>query len=307
MSVAAPALSRRAFALLPLLACARGPTRPVVAPSIPPSAIWMKRAVDRARDVVVTADLRALFADDSFAPAARRAMRAAADRAVPGAHLDEAWGGARAALVALPSDGPLLLVLAGVPDLDPTGLTGVDGAWQWRRAASEPPGTLELAFLPEAGSLFVLEDRTWVLGAGTAAQRARAALAEAGGHPVLALETERPVRLDVPAARFGHVLRRARVRELAPVFEGLASFSAEASVGAGASVFALLRYEDEASAARASGAVAELMRALAARPGEPLAFLAAGRAVRDGADVRVSAPLGADVLDALARSEDRLF
>ncbi len=272
----------------------------------------MKRAIDSSRDVVVTADLRALLEDPSFGPATRRAMRAAADRSVPSVNLKEAWDSAKAAHVALLEGGAILLVLTGVPDIDPAGMTGFDGTWQWKRAAESPPGTMELAFIPEAGSLFVLGDHTWVLGAGVAAQRARAALQEAGGHPVgpqntAQLELQRPLSMTVPAARMAVVERRIRMRELRPTLDGITRLRASATIGVGATVVIDLDYDSEESATRASSIWQEILRALGKRDGEPLAFLAAGKLARDGNRVHLEAPIPGDILESLAGAEDRLF
>lgn len=300
-------ISRRAVLFLPLACCARGPTLPIVDPSKPPSPIWMKRAIDPSRDVVITADLRALLEDPSFGPATRRAMRAAADRSVPSVNLKEAWDGAKAAHVALLEGGGLLLVLTGVPDIDPAGLTGFDGTWQWKRAAESPPGTMEFAFIPEAGSLFVLADRTWVLGAGVAAQRARAALQEGGGHPVARMELQRPLTMIVPAARMEVVERRVRMRELRPTLDGITWLRAAATIGTTATVVVELDYDSEQSAKRASITWLEILRALSKRDGEPLAFVAAGKLAQDGNRLHWEAPIPEAILESLASAENRLF
>jgi hypothetical protein len=267
----------------------------------------MARAIDETKDIVITADLRALLADDVFAPATRRAMRAASDRAVPSANLKDAWDGARAAKVVLLEGGTILLVMTEVPDLDPTTLTGWDGTWQWRRAPESPPGTLECAFVPEAGSLFVLGDHSWVLGAGASAQRARAALLEARGHPVAKIDLAKPLAMSVPASRMALVVRRIRVRELEPALDGIRMLYVSATIGANATVEVTLDYDTEAGAVRAEPVLAHVLHALASKDGEPLAFLSGSRIVRDGVRIRTSIVLPPAVLESLSRAEDRLF
>jgi hypothetical protein len=318
-------ISRRSIFFLPLIACAHGPTVPAVDPSKPPSNIWQKRAIDRSRDVIITADLRALLADSFFAPATRKAMRAAADRAVPSVNLKDAWEGARSAQVALLERGTVLVVLGEVPDIDPEGMTGFDGTWQWKRAPESPPGTLEYAFVPEAGSLFVLSDRTWVLGAGTAAQHARASLQEAGGHPVGAIDLARPIAMLVPESRLHVAEQRARPRELGSIFDGAKQVRLSATIGQGAKMFLDVDYDADASATNAATTFAEIVRAFQtngprstslftdilrlfqSRSSIPLGFLATAKLSRDGSMVRLEAAIPAEILDALGSAESGLF
>jgi hypothetical protein len=300
-------MNRRDFLVSLLVACAHGPTVPAVDPSRPPSSAWMTRAIDETKDIVITADLRALLADDVFAPATRRAMRAASDRAVPSANLKDAWDGARAAKVVLLEGGTILLLLSEVPDLDPTSLTGWDGTWQWKHAVESPPGTLECAFIPEAGSLFVLGDHSWVLGAGASAQRARSALLEARGHPVTKIDLAHPIEMSLPASRMALVVRRIRIRELEPALDGIRMLHVAATLGANPTVEVTLDYDSEAGAARAEPVLARVFQALASKDGEPLAFLSGSRLVRDGVRLRTTAVLPPAVLESLSRAEDRLF
>jgi hypothetical protein len=318
-------ISRRSVLFLPLVCCAHGPTIPAVDPSKPPSNIWQKRAIDLSRDLVFTADLRALLADPSFAPATRKAMRAAADRAVPSVNLKEAWEGARSAQVALLERGTVLIVLGEVPDIDPEGMTGFDGTWQWKRAKESPAGTLEYAFVPEAGSLFVLADRTWVLGAGTAAQHARAALQEAGGHPVAAMDLARPISMLIPESRLRVAEQRAHPRELGGIFDGAKQLRLSATIGEGAKMMLDVDYDGDPSATRSAALFAEvlhafqtngprstslftdILRLFQSRSSVPLGFLATAKLDRDGARVKLEAPIPAEILDALASAESGLF
>jgi len=298
---------RRTFVLWLLAACAHGPNIPSPAPSTVPSSAWMARAIDETKDIVITGDLRALLGDSSFAPATRKVLRAVSDRAVPSVNLKEAWEGARGIVVALFERGTIFLVLTDVLDLDPTSVTGWDGTWQWKRAAESPPGTLEHAFIPEAGSLFVLADHTWVLGAGTSAQRARVALAEARGHPVATIDLQKPIAMTIPASRMALVVRRIRIRELEPALDGIRMLHVVATIGEGATVEVTLDYEDDGSAARAESLFAQVLRALAQKDGEPLAFLSGGRLTRRGTHVRLVGTLPTSLLESLSRAEDGLF
>lgn len=290
--------------MLALAACAKGPIVPIATGD--PSASWMMRAIDPKSDIVITADLRALLADESFGPATRRAMRAAADRSVPSVNLKDAIEGARRALIALLSDRTILLILTDVPPIDPTSITGLDATWQWKPVSDPPPGVLELGFVPEAGSLFVLADHTWVLGAGSAAQRARASLLAAGGHPIAEITSGAPASIVVPGSRMGLVTRR--LHRLHRILGGVVMLRASLAIGEQPTLAVEIEYDEEGSAIRAARTMHELFVELDRNQGDSLAFLAGGRTRSIGdRTIRLEAALPATLLDALSRAEDGLF
>lgn len=284
----------------------------------------MKRAFDPTSDIVFTADLKTLLANETFAPATRKAMRAVSDRAVPSVSLKEAWEGASSAQIALLERGTVLLVLGEVPDIDPEGLTGFDGTWQWKRAKESPAGVLEYSFVPEAGSLFVLADRTWVLGAGTAAQHARAALQASGGHPVgpdrAKIDRTRPVSMLLPENRLRYAEKRVRL--LGPIFDGMKQLRLSATL-----TDAILEcdYDKDASAASAeitfkeivaafqqnkpqsSSILQDLLSIFRTRAPVPVSFIGQAKLERDGTRIRLKSALPPEILDALATAENGLF
>jgi len=285
-----------AGALLAVLAACAGapPPRPVLA-ELPTTAAWFSRAVDPSKDVVVRADLRALRASSGLASSVEEALLSVVGRALErGPNLREALTSASEAVVAVLPDGePLLLFRDVSATLDPASLRALDGGAQWELRKASWSGVVEYNYHPASGSLFVLADGTWVLGAGTAAQRAKNAFTEAGGAPILPVRSARSaLELHVPGAALERIARERRAQRLEAVL--VPALELSVVLEGGNVAVATLLYPDAARAIEAERVLRDAAEAFGRR-GRSLAWLGTAKITRNEASLvaRVDVPLTA--------------
>ena len=277
------------------------PPRPALA-ALPTTSAWISRAIDPSKDVLVRADLRALRSVPGVAPAVEDGLLTAIDRSLDGGpNLRDALASASEAVVAFLPDGePLLLFRDVSPDLDPTSLRALDGGAQWEVGKGSWPGVAEYNYRPASGSLFVLADGTWVLGAGTAAQRVKNAFTDTGGAPILsAREPHAALELRVPGDALGRIAREKRVSRLEAVLVPAESLTV--TLEPGNEAVAILVYPDAARALEASLVARESIEAFARR-GRGLAWLGAAAVTCKDARVVVRVVVPPTVFQDLAGS-----
>lgn len=270
------------------------PPRPALA-ALPTTPAWFSRAIDPSKDVLVRADLQALRAVPGVAPAVEDGLLTAVDRSLDGGpNLRDALASASEAVVAFLPDGePLLLFRDVSADLDPTSLRALDGGAQWEVGKGSWPGVVEYNYRPASGSLFVLADGTWVVGAGTAAQRVKNAFTDAGGAPILPVrEPHAALEVRVPGDALGRIAREKRVPHLEAVLVPAESLTV--TLEAGNEAVATLVYPDAARAIEAE-LVARESTAAFARRGRGLAWLGAATVTRKDAQVVVRVVVPATV------------
>jgi hypothetical protein len=285
------------------LSCAgRPPPRPTLA-QLPTTAAWLPRALDPSKDVVVRADLLALRASPGLAPAVEEGLLSAIDRSLGGGpNLRAALAGASEALVAFLPDGEPLVLFRGVPsELDPASLRALDGGAQWEPGRGTWPGVAEYNYRPASGSLFVLPDGTWVIGAGTAAQRVKNAFSETGGAPILPARDAHPaLELRVPGAALGRIAREKRVQRLEAVL--VPALDLTIVLEAGNEAVATLVYPDAPRALEAERVLRETAEAFGRR-GRSLAWLGGAAVTRADAVLRVQVAVPPTVFGDLSGSD----
>lgn len=272
-------------ALAATLACSPPPAVPTQHQVA--TAAWFERSIDHSAEVVVHVDLaspralgdrplRAAIVDTLLGVVTRSLSR--------GPDLHRAVEAATEMIVAAPVDGEPTLALRGVPaSLDPRSLAAADGATQWTLGVVGE--YVEYNYAPAAGSLFVLRDGSWLIGAGTAAQAMKNAFAAAGGAPILppASPPGHVATLWVPGAVLHAVGMREKIRVLAPVF--LRATSLEGTLGEDDVAEGRLRYPSEQEALEAHAALVDTVRAFGRRNDPKTAWIGAAKLSHEGATV----------------------
>lgn len=272
-------------AWLATLACAPPPALPTQNQIA--TAAWFDRAIDRSAEVVVHVDLASPRAvgDAPLRAAIVDALLGVVTRSLSrGPDLHRAVEAASEMIVATPVDGEPTLALRGVPpSLDPRSLAAADGATQWTLGVVGE--YVEYNYAPAAGSLFVLRDGSWLIGAGTAAQSMKNAFVTAGGAPILprAEPSTRVATLWVPASALHAVAIKEKLRLLRPVF--LQATSLEATLGEDDVAEARLRYPSERDALEAHAALVDTVRAFGRRNDPKTAWIGDAKLSHDGATV----------------------
>lgn len=271
-------------ALVASLALATACTPAPVAPTqtTAPSALWFDRALDRANDVVVDVDLASHRATGPLRRAIVDVLLAVFDRALGrGPDLHRAVDAASEMIIVAPAVGEPTVVLRDVPStLDPRSLPAADGG---RQFALGPVGeVVEYIYAPGVGSLFVLRDGTWLLGAGVAAQDLKNAFATNGGAPVLPKRSPQSsvATLWVPAPVLRVVAARERLKLLAPVL--VPASSLDAALGEDDVVEAHLRYPTEREALEAHATLVDVVRAFARRNDPKTSWIGQTKLAHDG-------------------------
>jgi hypothetical protein len=288
----------RALVLSALVAACAG-ALPVPTRTTEPSPAWFDVAIDRSTSTVAVVDLASPRLDARLRRAIVDALLSVFDRALgPGAELHRAVeASSEMTIVANPAGDPLV-VLRDVAPLDPTTLPGADGAAQF--ALGDVGEVVEYIYRPAAGSLFVLRDRTWVIGAGTAAQTVKNAFAGRGA-PVLPPRAPSPnlATLWMPGPALRAVARREKAKLLAPVL--VRATALDAALGEDDVAVAHFRYATEDDAKEAHATLVDVARAFARRNDPPTAWLGQAQLVRDAFTVtlRMAVPP-----DAFASFED---
>ncbi len=205
-------------ALLAAVACTPPPALPTKTQAA--TDAWFDRALDHSADTIARVDLAATMDRGALRGAIIDVLLAVFDRALGGGpDLHRAVEAASEMTIAAAPAGDPLVILRDVPlALDPRSLPAADGGRQFTLA--NVGEYVEYNYSPLAGSLFVLRDGTWIVGAGHASQNVKNAFAAAPGAPVMPKRTPSPavVTLWMPAAALRAVATRERLKLLAPVF-----------------------------------------------------------------------------------------
>ncbi len=198
------------------------------------------------------------------------------------------------------------MVIRGVPaSLDVQKMMGSGGAPAMRLVDSKakvPEYQFSDRQSTEAGSVFVLPDRTWVGTIGDARARARQAFAAPFGRPAPKADPEALATVRFDAATFFQQPRFAKSQVVGPLVRKLRALTLALKPGKGG-VLATLQYEDEDASAWAEMHVKRVIEEISkqeARPGRPsLDWLRSAQVGHDGAAVTVRLAVPARLLEEL--------
>jgi hypothetical protein len=276
------------------------------APEVDRRAPHWEDAFDRVPEIVVVARPRALGRDRTYGPLLKALSRVAAARGVASA------GGERA-LAALESSEEVLFALGAVrgaaaddmtivvrgvrADFDATKLHDDHGGTFWGHARSTALSPVqELVHEPSVGdrearrgdppaSLFVLPERTWVVAAGPARDRAREAFAHPFGRPAPVKDTSALLLVRLDGKSLVEAVPRLRRGALEALGRKLDSLTV-ALLPSPEGLQARLAYRDEDAAAWAELTLRQVVEALGREGGEKLAWLGIAKVERDPTDAR---------------------
>jgi hypothetical protein len=289
-------MKRASFSMGILLACAAcgGGAR---VPEVDRSAPHWEDAFDRVPEIIVVARPQALGRDRTYGPllkalsrvaAARGAASAGGERALEALESSEEVLFALRATRGVAADDMTIVVRGVRADFDATKLHDEHGGAWWGPSTSPAAARVQELVHERGGppaSLFILPERTWVVAAGPARDRARDAFAHPFGRPTPIKDTSALllVRLDgkslveaVPR------LRRGALEALGRKLDALTIALLPSPDG----LQARLTYADEDAAAWAELTLRQVVEALGREGGEKLAWLGVARVERDPSDAR---------------------
>lgn len=198
------------------------------------------------------------------------------------------------------------MVIRGVPaSLDVQKMMGTGGAPAMRLVDSKskvPEYQFTDRQSAEAGSVFVLPDRTWVGTLGEARVRARQAFASPFGRPAPKADPEALAMVRFDAAAFFQQPRYEKSPIMGPLVRKLRALSLALKPGKGG-VLATLQYENEDAAAFAEMHVKRVLEEVSKqepRAGRPsLEWLRTAQVGHDGASVTVRLAVPTRLLEEL--------
>jgi len=266
MTVGRALVAASSIALL-VLAPACGPGAPAqgTTAKAAPAPAWQD-VFDTMPDIYVVARPQAIKRDAVYGTFWKTLVRIAeARRIVTGPSTLEAVEGAEEIIFGLNPGMDPAIVLRGVPaHLDPQKVTGEGGRPLFRlvdERAKVPEYQLDDPRAPEAGSMFVLPDRTWVGAFGDARQRARTAFASPFGRPAPRVSPE-----ALGVVRFGEAFvqqpRYVKSRVWGAFTKQLASVTISLEPGK-AGVLVRLTYTDQGAVAYAEMQAKQMVTELA--------------------------------------------
>lgn len=255
-----------------LVACqASAPASPVAAP--PDRAAKVEDAVADDTEMVVVLRPRALFRDRVYGPLLRKAAEMASLRvgvSAVGATALVAFERSEEIVVATRKGGLDAVVgLRGAPaDVDPSHLVDDRGASLWTLRGEVRPGVVEFAAEPppSRASLFELNERTWVIAAGDAVLRARAAFSKPRSVTrALVTEGDELGRMFLPGSSLRSFDPRLRDGALSPIGKQLDRATVSLLPGAEGLMVVDLSYGAPKDAAGAEACAREVVDAFRRR------------------------------------------
>jgi hypothetical protein len=332
-------LTRRSRPILLLLAATLGacatprprPTATVLRERhVDPASPTLQSVLSRPPDLLVTIHPRALSRDSVYGPLLRRASELASAYAGPttlGTTAMAVLERTEEILVTQNDRGrEAVVVLRGVPaDVDPLSVVDATGHPVWRSVQGDVRvSTRELAPV-DAGTvgdaaMFVAPGLLWIVAAGPAVPRLRAALVDGVGPRALAGDETPLLSLSLP----GEALSRLRQGALSTIGLGLSRVKVELTPGSTGTILGTFGYPDSAAAASAETTMLAVTLAFrhkvqaqieaADRVGDAgapdaspsssrLDWLAAAQVERTGASLVVRAPIPRSWLLAIEKAE----
>ena len=280
---------------------------------------WYEASIDESRDLVIMVRPRALAEDPMYGPILRRAAQIAAAnvRSIrAGSTMLEAFEAADDLVVAVRGDAEnsalkrareldAVIVVGGVPSgIDPAKLVDSEGKPLWRVLSEKNPHIIEL--LPvetsAAGRLFILPDRTWVIGVGEGAFRVGAALSRSESTAYLP-EPRPPFMVKLRGESLERI--RARTRSaLAPLTDRLLGVNLALTSGGEGEIRATFAYSDDQAATHAELRGREVIDLLAEKLAPRLDFMKTAEIKRSRASLELRAKLPAALLKRFAEADD---
>ncbi|WP_394839754.1 hypothetical protein LVJ94_22975 [Pendulispora rubella] len=280
---------------------------------------WVRDIVDGSRDLTVNLHPKKLSHDPIYGPLVRKASRLAAGESRSsylGSTTLEVLEQSDEVLLAVRSSHPLdaVIIVSGVPSgVDVEKVRDDDGRSPWKEATRMPNGLLALSSRESnpPGTLYVVGERTWVLGVGPAAERLHERLVERGGRTTpRAPSTLAPSgnQKDAPLSiklqgELLDSLRGVARSGLRPIFDQLSYVRLALASGDQGNLEAVFLYEQDKAAERAKGRAQELITVVPEKISPNLAFLRDATIERSGRSVQVTAKLPRQFLRGLADAE----
>jgi hypothetical protein len=286
-------------ALSSVPACGGPPPAP---PAKPAQPSWQD-ALEGSEALVALIRPKALLRDSVFGPLVKSGLAVALAREGNTPSLDVLTA-TEELVIALPkkNGAGTMVVLSGVDaDRAPERVGDERGMALYKHGADARGVAEWTSTMGKDASLFVLQQRTWVIASGAARQRARIAFANPAGRPAPTYGDAQAlavVRLDAPALLQGMHFRGS----LAGVTRNLAYVTVSLLPGK-KGVDVVVEYSNDDQAGFAALALEDVKKRLASDPSRRYAWLASSTIAREGnREVRVHVDLPADFLDQVQRA-----